>query len=165
MAQSAILGLEFWIQKSLSSRSSLSFLILLLFFFVWISHHTPQSHLSPLPIVPPLHPCSNTQQRKNIVEVVVCQCVPQYTLLSTLLCLQIFIVMAYWHAPGFWYSIWGSITGTYRLSSGIIYCCRVSWRSWCFVSIGPAPSCMSAVDWWGRCWVEPILSPEGLAGH
>lgn len=102
MAQSAILGLEFWIQKSLSSRSSLSFLILLLFFFVWISHHTPQSHLSPLPIVPPLHPCSNTQQRKNIVEVVVCQCVPQYTLLSILPCLQIFIVMAYWSDTCSW---------------------------------------------------------------
>ena len=37
----------------------------------------------------------------------------------------------------------------------LLCCCPVSWRSYSFASVGPAPSCSLAVHRWGRCWGGP----------
>jgi hypothetical protein len=44
-------------------------------------------------------------------------------------------------------------------SSQISCCCPVSWSSCSFASVGPAPSCSSAVHMWVRCWGRTVQSP------
>lgn len=89
----------------------------------------------------------------------VSQWVPQYTLLSTLLCLQRVISLV----PSLWrlrlYQNW-TLTGTPRMSCG----CPVSWSSCSFGSAGLTPSRAPAVHRRGRCWGGPTQSPGSGPG-
>lgn len=92
------------------------------------------------------------------------QCVPQYTLWSTFLYLQMFICddsLVCYEASGFCYSVntgspltppFGSL-----LRNSVVALCH---RDLEFGSVGPAPSLTPAVHQWGRCWGKPIQSPE-----
>ena len=106
----------------------------------WISHHATRSHSSPLPHRPILHTCnlSPTYFFKNVLlEGRVCQCVPQYTLLSRHRCLQILIAMTC-------YSHMSPLISATLLKMGphcdswISCYCLVSRRSSSFGSVGLA---------------------------
>jgi hypothetical protein len=64
---------------------------------LWVSHHALQSHSSPPPLntCPPSRKLSLNKEKKksHCGRYSVSQCVPQYTLLCILLCLQMFIAM------------------------------------------------------------------------
>jgi hypothetical protein len=113
---------------------------------------SPSPHTCPLPLKP------SPEQRKNSFcgSCGVSQCVPQFTLLSTLLCLQMFIAMTHLSGVRPLASASLSILDPRWDSSRIHCCCPVSWRSCSFEPVGPAPSCTPAVHWWGTCWDEPF---------
>jgi hypothetical protein len=103
----------------------------------------------------------------------VCQCVPQNTSLSTLLCLQMLRAMTPWSDTRPLASAIPSILEPYQDSSGISCCCPVSWRSCNFRSAGQALSCAPAVHrwvdvgWansepWVWAWVSAEVSPPAL---
>jgi hypothetical protein len=134
--------------------------------FVNFTWGTPIPLTSPSLHTCPLCSCSlpPTEKTNLIVEAVVCQCVPQYTLWSILLCLQMFIALSL--VLGLWllllYQYW-NLSGTPLRDP---CCCPVSWRSYSFGSTGPAPSCTLAVHQWDRCWVGQLkaldLSLRGI---
>lgn len=100
-----------------------------------------------------------TTEGKNIVEGVVSHCVPQYTYLAILSCLQMFIAMACWSGLRPLASSTLSILEPLQDSSQMFCYCPVTWRSCGFRSVGPATSCTPAVHWWDRSCGRPIKSP------
>jgi hypothetical protein len=119
---------------------------------------TPLISLSPHTHPLPLYPLPK-KKKKSCREIhSVSQCVPQYTLWITLLCLQMFIAINYWLDLDLYllphYQYW-NLTETYLISC----CCPVSWRSCSFGSIGLASSCIPAAHQWGRCSGDPTQSP------
>jgi hypothetical protein len=98
---------------------------------------------------------TTTKTNKNLLGSW-CQCVSQYTLLSTHLYLQMFIAIGLvW---GFWLlaSAILSILDHHQDFSQTSHC-PVSWIFCNFGSVGAAPSCHPADPRWGRCWSEPTL--------
>ena len=94
-----------------------------------------------------------------VVEAVVWQCATQSTLLSILLCLQMFIAMSHWSGLRPLASATLSILDPHQNSSWISCCCPVSWRSCSFGSTGPSPSCAPGFHQWDRCRSGPRQSP------
>jgi hypothetical protein len=110
-------------------------------FFVNFPSCTPISliSLSPLYLPPNLATSpSTTTTKSNCENYVVSQCVPQYILLSTLLCLPMFLAMTC--CSGFCYTI-NTGTSLGWNSSWILYAC---------LSVGLDPSCAPAVHRWNR---------------
>lgn len=82
--------------------------------------------------------------------------VPQYTLLSTHLCLQMFIAMSSLRPLA---SASLSILEPHWDSILISRCCPVSWRSCSFGTVGPASSFTPAIHRWGKILGWTIQSP------
>ena len=109
----------------------------------------PPIHSTHFPLLSPLRPVpcnlSPNRGKKCLMVTIVCQCVLQYTLLSTLLCLQRPLASAtlsmldpYWDSWTSWF-------------------CPVSWRSCSCESINLGPS-YTPVHRWDRYWGGPIQS-------
>lgn len=95
---------------------------------------------------------------KMLMEAVVCQCVPQYNLMFTLLCLQMFIAMT-WSATRSLATATLSILNRQWdcLGYPVVALCH---RGHCtFGYVGLVPSCTPVVHQWGRCWGGSIQSP------
>ena len=92
-------------------------------------------------ISPPLVPASSTlatspptEKKKKKISLWKL-CVQQHTPLSTLLCLQMFIVMSHWSGTRPLASAMLSVLEPQWDSSWIFYCCPVSWRSCSFATV------------------------------
>jgi hypothetical protein len=121
-------------------------------------------NLTNLPLPPYLHlplQLSPTEKKKSHRgSCSVSQCVPQYTLLSTHLCLQMFIEMTHWSGKSPLASATLSILELHRDSSQTSCCCSMSGRSRSFGSGGLATSCTLTVHLWVRCCSGPLQSLE-----
>lgn len=100
----------------------------------------PNLSYLPLPLYPPppfQTPCQQRKKRSH-GSCSMSQCVPEHTLLFTLLCLQIFIAMTCWSCTKPLASATLLTLEPHWDSSQISWCCPMSWRSCSFGSIGPA---------------------------
>lgn len=105
-----------------------------------------------------------------------CQCVPQYTLLSTHnKYLYMFIALNHWSGFRPLASTTPLILGSHQDFSRIPYCRPVPWRSCRFGSAGLAPLCAPAVHRWvesrwanSKPWIWASSGGQGrplLSGH
>lgn len=102
------------------------------------------THLSLLSYPPSTLATSPPQEKKKILQWRL-QCVPEYTLWSTLLCLQVFIAVTPWSGTRPLASAALSVLEPHWDSSRIFCCYPVLWESCSFGSVGPAPSCTPIV--------------------
>lgn len=152
-----------------------------LIYSLWDSHYVSQSHSSPNPFVSVLQPCNLPTQKKKkhkdylAVDAEVSQCVPQYTLLITHLCLWMFIAMSHWFGSSLWLLLYTISTWSALELLSDILLSSVSWRSYSFGSAGLALWCTPALHTWvdvgmgqlkalnvslGGSWVgQPTSSP------
>jgi hypothetical protein len=95
----------------------------------------------------------------------VSQQVPECTLQSTLLCLQMFIAMTCWSSTRTLASatllILEPPCDSFRISS----CCHVSGIPCSFGNIGSSLLCPCTVHQWGICWDGPIQIPGSGPGR
>lgn len=125
--------------------------------------HIPIIFISPSPHTypPPLQLPPNREQRSHCGNHSVSHYVPQHTLLSTCLCLQMFIAMSPWSGARPQASATLSVLEPHWDSSWISFCCLVSWRSCSFEPVEPAPSCILSVHRWGcRDGPNPESGPD-----
>ena len=94
-----------------------------------------QLHL-PSPCTCFFHPSNFSSNREKKKKISLWKlCVQQHTPLSTLLCLQMFIVMSHWSGTRPLASAMLSVLEPQWDSSWIFYCCPVSWRSCSFATV------------------------------
>lgn len=128
------------------------------FFFVFtfidslrISHLVPQSHSSPYPFMSVFCPCNYPLTRENKRK----ETNKQKTNRQE-------------NQPNIQTSLWPLLHSQYQILhldySWISCCYPVSWKSYRFDSVGPAPSCVPAAHRWGRCWGGPTQSPGSKPG-
>jgi hypothetical protein len=126
---------------------------------LWISHHVPQSHSSVPPFILTLQPCTLPRQQRKKTSCrssTVSQCVPQYTLLSILLCLQMFTETT---SHRWWGTSLPHPCTTRRQEAGPAL---LSSPPWAWSPIIPMSGTSSSVmPWWGA---EPAL-PSAAAGE
>lgn len=130
------------------------------FLLNFLPYHTPQFHSVPS-LCPPFTIATSPNRKKikshcGSIYVSECVCVSQDKILSTLLCLEMFIVMNCWSGPSPLASaILSNLDPHWDISQ--IFCHYVvSWRS-CFFFIYRAGIIMySTSSWRSHCKVGPI---------
>jgi hypothetical protein len=125
---------------------------------------TPTPFISLSLCTHPLPLQHHLKKKKYLVEAAVCHSECHVYLLSTFLCLHMFIAMSHWSGSRPLASATLSILAPHQDSSLISRCFLVSWRSCSFESAGLAPSWTPAVHQWGRCWDGQTQSPGSGPG-
>jgi hypothetical protein len=131
---------------------SLAFYLVLCKFHIMYPNPTHLCLLSDLPPPPWEAPLQQEKEKSSHCgNCSVSQCAPQYTLLSTFLCLQMLIATTCWSItrPLASATLSSSILELHGDSSRISRCCPMSWKSleMCSVSVGPVPSLTPIAHW------------------